>query len=113
MPPHCETGLGNKGAAGGRSTTTVTGIEEEEHPFGAVTVTKYEPERETLMEGVVSPVFQIIFVATSEVRVTDDPVQILVEPEDVTTGAVGAGRIITSTILEVPMQPLLPVITVK
>lgn len=77
------------GAGGNELTVTVFGAEVPElHPF-VITCTRNVPEELTVIDCVVAPLDQKLFVAEDEVNVTDPPAQKVVGPPAVIVGTDG------------------------
>lgn len=83
---------------------TIVAVEVAEHP-PLVTVTVYEPEADTEMDGVVAPVDQEFPVAEEDVKVTDPGEQKVVGPPAVIVGVAGVGLTVTVVAADVRVQP--------
>lgn len=85
------------GAGGNGLTVTVFGAEVPElHPF-VITCTRNVPEELTVIDCVVAPLDQKLFVAEDEVNVTDPPAQKVVGPPAVIVGTDGIAFTMTLT----------------
>lgn len=78
------------GTLGAGFTVTVVGADAATHPEPFPTVTVYEPEAETVIDCVVSPVDHKYVDAAEDVNVTEPPAQKVVGPPGVTIGVAGA-----------------------
>jgi uncharacterized protein with GYD domain len=101
------------GTAGKAVTVTLVAAEvAEQKPL--LTVTEYDPEAETVMDCVVSPVDQRLSVAEDEVKTTLPPAQNVVGPPAEIVGVVGVGFTVTDVVAEFPdEQPLVMTSTEK
>lgn len=88
FPAHKLTGPAGEIVGVDKVDPTVTTMEFETSGVQAPTVfvTVYVPGVDTVIEGVVAPFDQVMFVVTLEVRVTDPPEQNVVGPPAVITG---------------------------
>ena len=86
------------GAVGIEFTVTVVPADDEDVQPDAVAVTVYVPAVETVIEGVVAPVDQVLLDPADDVRPTDPPEQKVVGPPAVIVGVEGIGL----TVIVVP-----------
>ena len=101
------------GADGVVFTVTVVPADDGEVQPDAVAVTVYVPALETVIDGVVAPVDQVLPEPADDVNVTEPPEQNVVEPPAVIVGADG----VVFTVTVVPaddgeVQPLAVLVTV-
>lgn len=94
------------GAVGLAFTVTIVAAEVVEQPLPFVYVTVYEPLAVTLIDCVVAPVDQRLPVACDDVKVTEPPVQNVVDPLAEIVGADGFALTVTTVAVEVAEQPL-------
>ena len=90
-------------------TVTTVGVELAVQ-FPLETVTEYDPLFETVMDGVVAPLDQVLPIALEEVKTTEPPAQNVVEPLAVIVG-VGMGLTVTMVGVEVAVQFSLETVT--
>ena len=92
------------GVAGSGFTVTIAVDVGEEQPFWTTFREIVFPEL-TVMDCVVSPVDQTLFVAEEEVSTTEPPSQKVVGPPGVMVAADGTGFTVTEVVDEVAEQP--------
>jgi len=79
------------GVAGIAFTVTITGADAgDTHPLRSVNTPVYVPDVLTVTDAVVSPVDQVVPVASEEVSITEPPSQNSAGPLSVTEGAAGS-----------------------
>ena len=99
------------GVGGNALTVTVCPADcADEQPF-VTTATVYVPEVETVMDWVVAPVDQRLFVGDDEVKTTVPPAQNVVGPFAVTVGVVGIGFTTTVVFVEEAWQKPVETVT--
>ena len=91
------------GTEGNAFTVTLVDVEVAEHK-PLVTVTEYDPEAETVIACVVSPVDQRLSIADEEVKITESPAQNVVGPPAEIVGVAGVGFTVTVSLLEIPEE---------
>ena len=88
------------GVAGIALTVTTVAAESDEVHKPLSTKTVNDPEVETVIDWVVSPVDQRLFVADEDVRTTEPPAQKVVEPLAEIVGVAGVGFTVTISLAE-------------
>jgi hypothetical protein len=78
-------------------TLTLVEVELAEQPFKSVTVTENVPELSTVIAAVVAAFDHTLPIGDEEVRITDPPVQNVVEPLVLTVGVAGKAFTVTVT----------------
>ena len=84
------------GVAGVGLTVTAIVLDEGDEHVPLLLITEYDPDVVTVIDCVVAPFDQTLFVATDEVKTTELPEQNVVAPPAVIVGVVGNGFTVTT-----------------